>query len=107
MTIMDTIANDYYKNDEEMGYDFASALNVEIRRLVEAGCKYIQVDEPLFARKPENAISYGISNLEKCFEGINDSVVEKITHICCGYPDKIDVVNYPKVAEVYNYFQKE
>ena len=25
---------------------------------------------------------------------IND--VEKITHICCGYPDKLDAVNYPK-----------
>ena len=22
--------------------------------------------------------------------------VEKITHICCGYPDKLDAVNYPK-----------
>ena len=22
--------------------------------------------------------------------------IEKITHICCGYPDKLDVINYPK-----------
>ncbi len=96
MTITDTIANSYYKSDDEMGHDLAIAINVEIKRLVEAGCKYIQVDEPLFARKPENALYFGISNLEKCFEGINDSSIEKITHICCGYPDKIDAVNYPK-----------
>ena len=96
MTITDTIANTYYKSDEEMGYDLAIAINTEIKRLVDAGCKYIQVDEPLFARKPDNALAFGIKNLEKCFDGINQSDVEKITHICCGYPDKIDAVDYPK-----------
>ena len=96
MTITDTIANTYYKSDEEMGYDLAIAINKEIKRLVDAGCKYIQVDEPLFARKPENALAFGIQNLEKCFEGINQNEVEKITHICCGYPDKLDAVDYPK-----------
>ena len=96
MTITDTIANTFYKSDEEMGNDLAIAINTEIKRLVDAGCKYIQVDEPLFARKPENALAFGIENLEKCFEGINQKDVEKITHICCGYPDKLDAVNYPK-----------
>ena len=96
MTITDTIANTYYKSDEEMGNDLAIAINTEIKRLVDAGCKYIQVDEPLFARKPENALLFGIKNLEKCFSGINQNDVEKITHICCGYPDKLDAVNYPK-----------
>ena len=96
MTIADTIANIYYKSDEEMGNDLAIAINTEIKRLVDAGCKYIQVDEPLFARKPENALAFGIENLEKCFEGINQNNVEKITHICCGYPDKLDAVDYPK-----------
>ena len=96
MTITDTIANTYYKSDEEMGYDLAIAINTEIKRLVDVGCKYIQVDEPLFARKPENALAFGIENLEKCFEGINQNDVEKITHICCGYPDKLDAVDYPK-----------
>ena len=96
MTITDTMANTYYKSDEEMGNDLAIAINIEIKRLVDAGCKYIQVDEPLFARKPENTLAFGIKNLEKCFEGINQEDVEKITHICCGYPDKLDAVNYPK-----------
>jgi len=96
MTITDTIANDYYTSNSNLGNDLAVAINVEIKRLVKAGCKYIQVDEPLFARKPQEAIDYGIYNLEKCFEGIENSNVEKITHICCGYPDKLDAVHYPK-----------
>ena len=96
MTITDTIANEYYTSDKQLSVDLAQAINVEIKRLVEVGCKYIQVDEPLFARKPQQALDYGIENLEKCFEGVENSDVEKITHICCGYPDKLDAVNYPK-----------
>ncbi len=96
MTITDTIANTFYKSDEKMGEDLADAINVEIKRLVEAGCKYIQVDEPLFARKPQNAINFGIQNLERCFADVEDKNIEKITHICCGYPDKLDAIDYPK-----------
>ncbi|PPR47709.1 MAG: 5-methyltetrahydropteroyltriglutamate--homocysteine methyltransferase [Alphaproteobacteria bacterium MarineAlpha5_Bin9] len=103
MTIADTIGNSFYKNDEEMGIDLAKAINIEIKRLEKAGCKYIQVDEPLFARKPENAIAFGIRNLERCFDGIDSNKVERITHICCGYPDKLDAINYPKAPlESYN-----
>ena len=96
MTIGDTIANTYYKSDDKMGFDLAEVINVEIKRLQKAGCKYIQVDEPLFARKPQQAIDFGIDNLAKCFEGLENTEIEKITHICCGYPDKLDVINYPK-----------
>ena len=96
MTISDTIANNYYKSENQLGTDLAIAINTEIKRLVKAGCKYIQIDEPLFARKPNDALSYGIDNLQKCFDGINNVEVDKIVHICCGYPDKIDVINYPK-----------
>ena len=96
MTIADTIANTYYKSNDKMGFDLAEVINVEIKRLQKAGCKYIQVDEPLFARKPQQAIDFGIDNLAKCFEGLENTEIEKITHICCGYPDKLDVINYPK-----------
>ena len=96
MTITDTVANDYYSSNNQLGNDLAIAINVEIKRLAEVGCKHVQVDEPLFARKPQEAIDYGISNLEKCFNGLEDGDIEKITHICCGYPDKLDAVDYPK-----------
>ena len=103
MTITDTIANEYYTSNKQLCEDLAQAINIEIKRLVDVGCKYIQVDEPLFARKPKQAIEYGIANLEKCFDSISSPDVEKITHICCGYPDKLDAVNYPKAPlESYN-----
>lgn len=96
MTIADTIANTYYQSNDKMGFDLAEVINVEIKRLQKAGCKYIQIDEPLFARKPQEAIDFGIDNLAKCYEGLNKSNIEKITHICCGYPDKLDAIDYPK-----------
>ena len=54
MTISDTLSNVYYSSNKELCKDLALALNVEIKRLVKAGCKYIQVDEPLFATAPRD-----------------------------------------------------
>jgi len=95
MTITDSIADDYYNNDKKLGIDLGNALNAEVLDLVEAGCKNIQVDEPVFARKPEKALEYGIENLERCFAGVPENVT-KIAHMCCGYPNALDSENYLK-----------
>ncbi|MEM7282346.1 MAG: 5-methyltetrahydropteroyltriglutamate--homocysteine methyltransferase, partial [Pseudomonadota bacterium] len=50
ITIMDTTADAFYHDDKALALDLATALNYEIRALAEAGCRHIQVDEPLFAR---------------------------------------------------------
>jgi len=95
MSISDNTSNEYYSDSKTMGIDLGNAINMEIKRLVDAGCKYIQVDEPLFARKPSETIDYGIDNLERCFHGCPKEIV-KIVHICCGYPNVLDDVDYPK-----------
>ena len=61
---------------------------MEIRRLAEAGCRHTQVDEPLFARLPDQALEFGIENLERCFRGVIDDVTRTV-HSCCGYPDML------------------
>ena len=54
LTIGDNVADEYYREDARArGVALADALNVEIRRLAEAGCPVIQIDEPAFARKVE------------------------------------------------------
>jgi len=103
ITIMDTTANDFYTDDKTLAFDLARALNHEIRALAKAGCKYIQVDEPLFARKPDAALEYGIEALEMCFEGVDDDVV-RVMHMCCGYPNHLDDNEYHK-ADRQSYFQ--
>ena len=97
MTIGDSIADDFYRDDAvARGVALAEALNVEIRRLVDAGCPVIQVDEPVFARKLDQALAFGLEHLDRCFHKV-PKTVERCVHICCGYPDKIDPdEDYPK-----------
>ena len=58
----------FYEDEMELSLDLAKCLNREIRALSEAGCVYIQVDEPLIARHPEKALDFGIDHLKMCFE---------------------------------------
>ena len=95
LTIADSTANVFYANRRSWCADLADALNVEIRRLAEAGCRHIQIDEPLFARLPDEALDYGIENLERCFHGVPDGVTRTL-HMCCGYPGRLDETDYVK-----------
>ena len=95
MTIADTTVDLHYGDERRLGADLAAALNDEVRALADAGCRWIQIDEPVFARKPEQALAYGFENLERAFHGVPEGVV-KVVHMCCGYPDRLDRDNYPK-----------
>lgn len=97
MTISDSVADAFYGDERRLGRALADVLNKEIRSLAKAGCRWIQVDEPLFARHPDNALAFGVENLERCFHGLDKSV-HRVTHICCGYPDKLDSTSYAKAA---------
>ena len=103
MTVADTNANEFYGAEKDLGADVADALNQEVHALAEAGCVHIQVDEPVFARKPDVALQYGVENLERVFHGVPDHIV-KTMHMCCGYPDRLDRLDYPK-ADRNAYFQ--
>ncbi|MFQ5937388.1 MAG: cobalamin-independent methionine synthase II family protein [Acidiferrobacterales bacterium] len=103
MTIADTVVDEYYGDKAKLNRALAEALNAEIRDLADAGCKWIQVDEPLFARYPEEALAYGIENLERCFAGVQDEI-NRVVHLCCGYPREVDDPNPPK-ADPSSYFK--
>jgi 5-methyltetrahydropteroyltriglutamate--homocysteine methyltransferase len=95
ITIMDTTANIFYDDERALAFDLADALNFEIRVLAMAGCKHIQVDEPLFARNVDMALDFGVECLERCFDGVPDDV-QRILHMCCGYPGHLDDADYHK-----------
>ena len=103
MTVSDTNCDAYYNDPKKLGADIAAALNQEVLALADAGCKYIQIDEPLFARKPAEALDYGFENLERAFHGCPDHVCRTV-HMCCGYPDRLDHPDYPK-ADPDSYIQ--
>ena len=96
LTISDNVADEYYREDARArGVALADALNVEIRRLAEGGCAVIQIDEPAFARKVGDALTFGAEHLERCFHRV-PTTTERVVHICCGYPDTLDAEGYPK-----------
>lgn len=94
LTIMDTTADCHYGDRKRLHGDLCDALNFEIRALAVAGCRHIQIDEPLFARKPDEALDYGIEGLERCFHGVDGAI--RIVHMCCGYPEGLDDEEYMK-----------
>ena len=59
MTISDTNHDDFYHDPKKLGADIAHALNAEVLALADAGCVHIQIDEPLFARRPQDALDLG------------------------------------------------
>ncbi len=94
-TIGDSVADAFYEDPRARGAALADALNVEIRRLAEAGCPVIQIDEPVFARQAEAALAFGLEHLERCFHKVPRNA-ERVVHVCCGYPDRLDNEGYPK-----------
>ncbi len=102
MTITDTAADEFYGDAKALGRDLAEALNQEVLALAKAGCRYIQIDEPLFARKPKEALDYGLEHIERCWQGVPAGVT-KVMHMCCGYPNHLDQEDYAK-ADPKAYF---
>ena len=103
MTISDTTADEHYNDPRAQAFDLAAALNTEVRALAAAGCKYIQIDEPIFARKPTQALDFGTEALRRCFDGLPGDVTT-VMHMCCGYPNRLDDADYPK-ADPDSYIQ--
>jgi 5-methyltetrahydropteroyltriglutamate--homocysteine methyltransferase len=103
LTIIDSTYNSFYEDERKLAADLAIAINIEVRKLAESGCLWIQIDEPIFAREPDKTLAFGIENIERCFYGIQ-AKVNRTIHICCGYPDRIDSDQYKK-APSQNYFR--
>ena len=64
----------YYQTERESCEAFAKCLQEEVNALVDRGCKYIQIDEPLIARKNEAASEYGIGLLSGILKSLPPSV---------------------------------
>ena len=97
LTIMDTTADCFYDDRPRLNRILADTINKEILALVESGCKHIQVDEPLFARQVNDALSFGFEGIDRCFHKVPKSV-SRIVHMCCGYPDHLDDHDYKKAS---------
>ena len=82
MTIVDTIADEHYRDKVKLAMAFAELLNQEARALVKDGVDVIQFDEPAFNVYMDDVKSWGIAALERAARGLKCTTC---VHICYGY----------------------
>jgi 5-methyltetrahydropteroyltriglutamate--homocysteine methyltransferase len=83
--------NEVYESEATLAYDLADLVNEEIRALVDAGARYIQIDEPALATTPDDHSIVG-ECLDRITAGVPDDVRLGL-HVCYGDYSRI----YPEV----------
>jgi len=82
MTIVDTLADEHYRDRERLAMEFARVLNEEARELAAAGLDVLQLDEPAFNVYMDDVRAWGIEALHRAVDGV---ACRTAVHICYGY----------------------
>jgi 5-methyltetrahydropteroyltriglutamate--homocysteine methyltransferase len=94
------MVNEYYQDEEALGMALAKAINQELRSLDHEGVDLIQLDEPDFHFRPDQAKKWGVRALDIAFKNV---LTKKIVHCCYGYAmvgsKKVDST-YKEILEV-------
>ena len=88
MTIVDTLADEYYRDREQLAMAFAEILNAEALELEAAGVDVVQFDEPAFNVYMDDVQAWGVAALERAAAGIE---AKTAVHICYGYGIKANI----------------
>ena len=88
MTIVDTLADDHYRDRRRLALEFARIINEEARELVAAGLDVLQLDEPAFNVYMDDVAAWGIEALHRAVEGLSCTTA---VHICYGYGIKANI----------------
>ena len=88
MTIVDTIADEYYRDRRRLAMEFARLINEEARELATLGVDVIQLDEPAFNVYLDDVKAWGIEALHLAIEGL---LCKTAVHICYGYGIKANI----------------
>ena len=82
MTIVDTLADEFYRDRKRLAFDFARVLNEEARELAASGVDVVQFDEPAFNVYMDDVERWGIDALHAAIDGVG---CRTGVHICYGY----------------------
>jgi 5-methyltetrahydropteroyltriglutamate--homocysteine methyltransferase len=75
--------DEYYNDIGKMMLDVAKLLRHNFKLLVEAGCRYIQIDEPLFTVADDNEVAAAVDAINLAIEQIPENVHVSV-HYCQG-----------------------
>jgi 5-methyltetrahydropteroyltriglutamate--homocysteine methyltransferase len=93
------LANEHYADEEALGMAVAAVINRELRALDAEGVDVLQVDEPDFHFRHDQASRWGTRALNAALEGVSAT---SIVHVCYGYATigrKRRDPNYARVLE--------
>lgn len=82
MTIVDTLADEFYGDRTRLALEFARVLNEEARELAALGIDVVQFDEPAFNVYLDDVERWGIDALHRAIDGL---ACRTAVHICYGY----------------------
>jgi len=82
MTIVDTLADEHYRDRRRLALEFARLINEEARELAALGLDVLQLDEPAFNVYMDDVAAWGIEALHRAIEGVPCTTA---VHICYGY----------------------
>jgi 5-methyltetrahydropteroyltriglutamate--homocysteine methyltransferase len=82
MTIVDTLADEFYHDRTRLALEFARVLNEEARELAALGIDVVQFDEPAFNVYLVDVERWGVDALHRAIDGL---ACRPAVHICYGY----------------------
>ena len=88
MTIVDTLADEHYRDRAGLAMALARVINEEARELAAAGLDVLQLDEPAFNVYMDDVAAWGIEALHRAVDGVSCTTA---VHICYGYGIKANV----------------
>jgi len=74
------IRNTFYPNEEAFATDIAGVLNLELKELVKAGARFLQIDEPYLSGFPDD-LPWAVNVLNTLVAGVQAKIG---VHICYG-----------------------
>ena len=88
MTIVDTLADEHYRDRRALAFEFARVINEEARELAALGLDVLQLDEPAFNVYLDDVAAWGIEALHRAIDGVH---CRTAVHICYGYGIKANI----------------
>jgi 5-methyltetrahydropteroyltriglutamate--homocysteine methyltransferase len=75
--------DEHYNDSQRMMHDAAKLLNCNFKRLAEAGCKNIQIDEPYLTPPSDDEVRIAVEAVNIAIEDLPDDVHVSV-HVCQG-----------------------
>jgi 5-methyltetrahydropteroyltriglutamate--homocysteine methyltransferase len=75
--------DEYYNDQKRMMFDAAKLLNRNFKRLTEAGCKHIQIDEPYLTPPNDEDVRQAVEAINLSIENLPEDVHVAV-HVCQG-----------------------